>query len=292
LLSVLALTVSYGAAWLWRATPQIVWANGVAVIAGLFLVLAGGGLLKEAQARLTSMTRGERSLSSRLSVMRGTIAEKVALYYPLLDRDYRFVAALSNRTSAAHVLVTYPMFRFFERGAHALSLWPFDRVKPGDVFASHEYHEPPADQRWVLLSRHPGYRVWVNVAVIEPVRAAVVNEADGRVSRLMHPVAVDEIGPDGLIVWRATVPGGGGQPKVLHEHTEALRLDDELTSSACEALDTSPSGQSCSGVVAIARDAIGGYASGQLSVGVELSGDPTGVTLSVARLRRPSASPQ
>ena len=115
--------------------------------AGLFLVLAGGGLLKDMQARAASLTRGERPLAARVAAMRGTIGDKVALFYPTLDKDYRLVAGLSNRTGAAHVLVTYPMFRFFERGAHALSLWPFERVQPGDLFASHEYHTPPPDPR-------------------------------------------------------------------------------------------------------------------------------------------------
>ena len=62
--------------------------------------------------------------------MRGDVAGKVALFYPQLNREYRFIAALSARTDATHVLVTYPLFRFFPRGAHALSLWPFDRVRP------------------------------------------------------------------------------------------------------------------------------------------------------------------
>ena len=153
LLPALALCVSFGAASLWRARPQAIWPNAIAVAAGLFLILAGGGLLKDAQARLASLTRGERALPARLRAMRGGIAGKVALFYPQLDREYRFISALAGRTDAAHVLVTYPLFRFFERGAHALSLWPFDRVRPGDVFASHEYHVPPGDPRWVLLSR-------------------------------------------------------------------------------------------------------------------------------------------
>jgi hypothetical protein len=38
--------------------------------------------------------------------MRGGVAGKVALFYPQLNREYRFIAALSDRTDATHVLVT------------------------------------------------------------------------------------------------------------------------------------------------------------------------------------------
>ena len=112
------------------------------------------------------MTRGDHALPARLAAMRGDIAGKVALFYPQLDVEYRFISALSQRTDATHVLVTYPLFRFFDRGAHALSLWPYNRVRSGDVFASHSYHTPPDDPRWVLLSRHPDNRVWLYVEAI------------------------------------------------------------------------------------------------------------------------------
>jgi hypothetical protein len=293
LLSVLGLAVSFGGAWLWRARPQLVWTNVIAVGGGLFLVLAGGGLLKDMQARVAAMTRGERPLPARVEAMRGTTADKVALFYPLLDKDYRFVSGLAARTDAAHVLVTYPMFRFFERGAHALSLWPFDRVRAGDVFAGHEYHAPPADPRWVLLSRQPGYRVWINVPALEPVTPSVPAGDDGSgVQRILYRPSPAMIDRSGLVVWRATVPDVGSEPALVHDARPGL-LDDSLTSGVCEAPAKGSSVYTCSGVVALRLDSVPGFQEGELTVGVEVDGRSSGVTLSVARpLPAPAAPPQ
>lgn len=281
LLPVLALAASYGAAWLWRARPQFVWANALAVGAGLFLVLAGGGLLKDMQARAASLTRGDRPLAARVAAMRGTIGDKVALFYPTLDKDYRLVAGLSGRTGAAHVLVTYPMFRFFERGAHALSLWPFERVQPGDIFASHEYHTPPPDPRWVLLARQPGYRVWINVTSMEQVSLGPRQEDAGRAAGLRYALPAAAVGSNGLVVWRAESPWNAGLPIVSHSARPGL-VDESLTSSACDTPGAKPVVLTCSGVVVLSADAIAGYRDGlSFDVGSE-KGIPADVTLSVA----------
>ena len=217
LLPALALCVSFGGAWLWRARPQVIWPNVIAVVAGLFLILAGGGLLKDAQARLASLTGGERALPARLRAMRGGIAGKlpcsilswigIPLHFPL-----------AGRTDAAHVLVTYPLFRFFERGAHALSLWPFDRVRPGDVFASHEYHVPPGDPRWVLLSRSPGNRVWLRVSDLRLVSPRRAEPSSGGTTRILYDVEPADLGHDGLVVWQAA----GAEEQPGHRHLRTL----------------------------------------------------------------------
>src|SRR3954469_22551140 len=141
-------------------------------MSGLFLLLAGSGVLKDAQARLAVLTRGDHNVASRMRAMRGTVPEKVAYFYPALYDDYRFISALADRTNASHVLVTSPLFRFFERGAHALSLWPYQLVEAGDVFAAHEWHVPPDDPRWVLLAKGSTHRVWLRVPGLNVVTGA------------------------------------------------------------------------------------------------------------------------
>ena len=282
LLPALALCVSFGAASLWRARPQAIWPNAIAVAAGLFLILAGGGLLKDAQARLASLTGGERALPARLRAMRGGIAGKVALFYPQLDREYRFISALAGRTDAAHVLVTYPLFRFFERGAHALSLWPFDRVRPGDVFASHEYHVPPGDPRWVLLSRTPGNRVWLRVLDLRVVSPRRAEPSSDGTTRILYDVEPADLGDDGLVVWQAA-GAGNSRATAIFEHFDGTSLDPSLVSTACETPSADRVGFRCSGIVALDGAALARYRTGQIAVGVETDADPARVTLTVAQ---------
>ena len=59
---------------------------------GLFLLLAGGGLLKDAQSRIAAMLAANGRSGARRSDARHD-RDKVALFYPLLDMDYRFVSA-------------------------------------------------------------------------------------------------------------------------------------------------------------------------------------------------------
>jgi hypothetical protein len=284
LLPVLALSASFGAASLWQMRPRAIWPNAVAVLAGLFLVLAGGGLLKDAQARLASLTRGDRALPARLVAMRGGVPAKVALFYPQLDGDYRFIAALSEHTDAAHVLVTYPLFRFFARGAHALSLWPYERVQPGDVFAGHEYHAPPDDPRWVLLSRNPPHRVWLRVAGLShvPPRTAAA-PAGGRARRVLYDVQAADFGEEGFVVWQAAVAGGRGLGTAVFEHSGEVVLDPALVSTTCEPPERGRAEYRCSGIVALGRGTIARYRPGQLAVGLETEGDPADVTVTIAR---------
>ena len=109
---------------------------------------------------------GARALPARLAAMRGADPDKVALFYPqlgsrlLVDRCAS-PAGPTRRTCSSLIR----SFDSSSAGAHALSLWPYERVRPGDVFAGHEYHVPPGDPRWVLLvARLPPNRVWLRVA--------------------------------------------------------------------------------------------------------------------------------
>jgi hypothetical protein len=293
LLPVLALCASFGAAWLWRLRPQAIWPNVVAVVAGLFLVLAGGGLLKDAQAKLASLTRGDRALAARLSAMRGGVADKVTRFYPQLEGDYRFIAALSERTDAAHVLITYPLFRFFARGAHALSLWPYERVQPGDVFSGHEYHAPPDDPRWVLLSRNPPHRVWLRVAGLNQVTERNAEASPGgRPKRVLYDVQRADLGEGGFVVWQATVREGRGQGRAIVEPSEDLVLDPALSSTTCEAPEGGRIEYRCSGIVALAPGTLARYRAGQLAVGLETDADAADVTLTVARPLREPGEPR
>ena len=159
------LTASFGAAWLWRARPQLLWPNAIA---------AGGGAVSDPRRRRSAqgcagpdrvVFGGHRGDAGAAGAPRGDARRRCRTRSRSSIRSWIATTgsspALAGRTDAAHVLVTYPLFRFFERGAHALSLWPYERVQPGDVFASHEYHAPPDDPRWVLVARLPPNRVWL-----------------------------------------------------------------------------------------------------------------------------------
>ena len=285
LLPVLALTASFGAAWLWRARPQMLWPNAIAAGAGLFLILAGSGLLKDAQARIASIsagTTGARALPARLAAMRGAVPDKVALFYPQWDsRDYRSTRRACRPTDAAHVLVTFPLFRFFERGAHALSLWPYERVQTGDVFASHEYHAPPDDPRWVLVARLPPNRVWLRVAGLRQVTTRPSQSSTATTRRVLYEVEPGDIGSSGLVGWQATIAAAAGEGRAVVEAAGGLVVDPSLTSTVCESAREGLAYR-CSGVVAIDVAARAGYRAGQLAVGVETDAQPADVTLMVA----------
>ena len=284
LLPVLALTASFGAAWLWRARPQILWPNAIAAGAGLFLILAGGGLLKDAQARIASFSAGPagaHALPARLAAMRGGVPDKVALFYPQWDRDYRLIAGLAGRTDAAHVLVTYPLFRFFERGAHALSLWPYERVRTGDVFAGHEYHAPPDDPRWLLVARLPPNRVWLRVDGLRRVTTRAGQSSNATTRRVLYDVEPGDIGSSGLVGWQVTITPAAGQSRALVEATGSLAVEASLTSTVCESVRDGLSYR-CSGVAAIDVAGRDGYRTGQLMVGVETDAQSADVTLMVA----------
>ena len=87
--------------------------------------------------------------------MSGSPADRVVTYFPQFNPEYVYLSALSARTGATHVLATWPIFRLFPRGAHALSLWPYEQVRTGDVFCGHEWHRPPAMQPWLLVAKFP-----------------------------------------------------------------------------------------------------------------------------------------
>jgi hypothetical protein len=164
-------------------------------------------------------------------------------------------------------------------------------VRPGDVFASHSYHTPPADSRWVLLSRHPDNRVWLRVADFRRV-TVTSGAADDGTSRWLAPVSAQDLGAAGLIVWRATSDGAAGRASAVLEHADGLALDPVLTSTACEAVPQGRTGFSCSGIAAVRPDAVAGYGEGDLRVGVETDGHPGDVTLTFAQLQPPGAPPR
>jgi hypothetical protein len=282
-LPVVALCATFGAQRMWTWRPAVIWRNGVALLAGLFLILAGGSVLKDAQARLASLTGGERPLRARLEAARGGTAEKVARFYPGLAADYTFVAALAERTAATHVLVTSPLFRFFPRGSHALSFWPYEVVQPGDVFAAHESHRPPPDPRWVLLWRGPVHRVWLRAAAMRLVtpRTATAPDTGPGTRRLLYDVEPGDTGADGLVVWHADIRGGSASDAAVFEAgPDAPAIDRALTSTICEPAVGVPEATSCSGIVALARP--GSLRPGDLRVGVATTAQPAAVSLSVA----------
>lgn len=288
LLPVIALAVSFGVARLWRLPPPVLWRNGLALVAGLFLVLAGSGLLKDGQARLSAL----KGIGARLTAMRGGVADKVAQFYPQLEQDFRFLSSLSERTAATHVLVTYPLFRFFDRGAHALSLWPYELVRPGDVFAAHEWHTPPADPRWVFLARHGRHRIWLRVGELEAAKPRMDEIAGGDVHRVLVDVRPEDIGEEGFVVWRATVPRQPEMSAGIFEASPDLRLDPVLVSTVCEEAAEGTAGLECSGIVGLERDAVASYRRGMLAVGVATDANPGSITLKVARPLRPRGAPR
>ena len=288
LLPVVAMAVSFGAGRLWRTRPAVVWANAVALVASLFLVLAGGGLLKETQARLASL----RGLNTRLAAIRGGVPDKVARFYPQFEQDYRFLSALSERTAAAHVLVTYPLFRFFERGAHALSLWPYELVRPGDVFAGHEWHAPPADRRWLFLARHGRNRIWLRANELGTVTPRVAEMAGSGVRRVLYDVGPDDLGAEEFIVWRGSVPRESEMTAAIFEASPDLKIDPTLVSTICEPARDGAAALECSGIVALDRGSVASYRQGMLAVGLATDVEPGLVTLTVARPLRARGGPQ
>ena len=283
ILPTLGLTASFGASRLWTLPPRLLWTNAVALMGGLFLVLSGGGLMKDAQARIASLTK-ERPLSARLHAMRGSPADKIAFFYPQLDHDYQFMSALAARTNAPHVLVTSPLFRFFDRGSHALSLWPYELVQPGDLFAAHEWHAPPPDPRWVLVMRGTTHRIWLRVPEMHdaPDRSDVEE-------RKVHHLEPEEFGESGFVAWRATVRGGGASTKAI-DPADGLGVDRSVTSSACEAAVREPDVTVCSGIIALTPEGLRTYRGGNVVVGVTTDAPSNAVTLSVAQPLRALAA--
>ena len=214
ILPAIALCATAGAARLSRLRPRNFWLNGVTVAAVVFVVLAGSGLLKATQATIGSVAGGDRPLHKRLAAMRGSVPDKVALFYPQLEPDYRFMSALAQLTDAAHVLVTSPLFRFFERGAHALSRWPYEQVEPGDLFAAHEWLVPPDDPRWVLVHRGTT-AAWLRVPGLRGCHGA--SPAGSRPRRKLRSAARDLRGPT------AGLWGAGRHGLASHDHRDHER---------------------------------------------------------------------
>ena len=214
LLPALALAVSFGGAWLWRARPQLDLDQRDRSGWRTFPVLAGGGLLKDAQATIASMTRGERALPARSKAMRGAIGRqsrallssprsRITASFPAL------AAAPMRRTCSSPTRCSASSSAAPTRSASGRSIG----FGAGDVFAGHEYHAPPADPRWVLLSRSPAIasgstaRRWnFGDAVSSP------REPAAAVARriLYRRGARDDLGDSGLVVWRAAGAGNAG----------------------------------------------------------------------------------
>ena len=236
-LPVVAIVATYGALYAYRLRPSIVWQSGIALFAGLFLVLAGGGLLKELQARVKAVT-GPGGAAARLQAIAGGPDARIDFFYPQHAPDYRYVRALAEHTRARHVLVTSPMFRFFRNGAHALSLWPYDQVAPGDVFVAHEWHRPPDVPGWTFVQQGRGHRIWVfdpsigDTAMRAATPAAAGQSAAGpdptgaRVVEFDVP-AKDLVGR-GYVVWEAELPPGSKPPDVTYR-ASSVRLDPVTT---------------------------------------------------------------
>jgi len=201
---------------------------------------------------------------------------------------------LSARTGAAHVLVTYPMFRFFERGAHALSLWPFEQVRAGDVFAGHEYHTPPGDPLWILLSRAPGTRVWLRVSELHSVQPRIV--AANGTSRILYDVRSQDVADGGFVVWQATTDAPAVEGKAVFEAAADAGIDPALVSTACDPPARNRAGLRCSGIVGVRDDGDGKPADDRLvglAVGLETAANPADVRLTVARVHpAPGVPPQ
>jgi hypothetical protein len=290
ILPLVALCASYGAATLWHLRPRFVFANGVTVLAGLFLLLSAGGMLKEMQSRIAAMSRGPSALPLRLDAMRGTVADKVARFYGHLNDDYRFIAELSERTGAAHVLVTTPLFRFLERGAHGMSRWPFELIRPGDIFATHEWLMPPPDERWTLVYRGSTHKVWVLVAEWQPVEATRVlrnptagREGAGEVTQALYAVRPSDVSDGGYVVWRATLPGDSGNGAATFTSAGPLSFGSPPPSTACEQPNGRAGAYRCSGIVTLSGDSSRRLQTGQLEVGATTDASRDGVTLALGR---------
>jgi hypothetical protein len=160
-------------------------------------------------------------------------------------------------------------------------------VQAGDVFGSHEYHAPPDDPRWVLLSSTPGHRVWLRVAELRPIAGRALQEAAGS-SRVLYAVQPADIGAEGFVVWQATMKAGNGPLTAVFDAREGLALDPPLVSTVCEPPSRLRAAMQCSGIVALTAGAAASYRAGELAVGFQTEGDPSGVMLAIAR---PLASP-
>jgi len=161
ILPVIAIVGTYGAQAAWRLKPSILSQTVVALWAGLFLVLAGGSLLRELQARAEDMTSGSRRIQARIDAIRRGPDARIELFYPQYAADYHAVRELAERTHAEHVIVTSPMYRFFSNGAHPLGVWPYDRTRPGDLFVAHEGRPPASMSGWTFVRKLERHRVWV-----------------------------------------------------------------------------------------------------------------------------------
>ena len=249
-LPIAALAAVYGARASWRLRPALLWQSGVALFAGLFLLLTGSGLLKDVQRRAAGLSGGERPLGARLQAMRGGAEARIALFYPQYDADYRLVRTLAERTHAEHVLVTSPMYRFFANGAHPWGVWPYDLLKAGDVFAGHESQRPPLMPGWVLVRQGRGHRVWVFDPSLRERSFSIAGPGPhgvGTSASAFLDVPLDEIRRRGYVLWQTELEPGSADAAVGYE-PDGMRLG-PVSSTAGETLDDGTT--SLSGLIAL-----------------------------------------
>jgi hypothetical protein len=275
-----AIVASFGARRLWHARPAFFWRNALAIALGLFLLLSGGSILKEAQGRLRSLSEGDRALSARLHAMAGDTREKIAVFYRDSVPEFEFLDALSRRTGATHVLVTWPLFRFFPNGAHALSLWRYDQVRDGDVFSGHEWHRPPRNAEWVLVQRTAKHRAWlfgqaseVGLAALdmpsEESRDGATTAGSAAGTSWWYRVTPDDLRAGGYLAWEAVVASGMGDESVRATYTMAAtdRLDLAATSTVADDDARTDGTKRVSGIVSLRADAA--LSKGELRIGAD-----------------------
>ena len=182
----------------------------MALAGGLFLVLAGGSVLKETQSRVASLTGGDRPLRVRIAAARSDTSAKVAVFYAQprvrLCVPRRALGAHRGRARVGHLAVV-PVL---SEGIARAELLAVPTVQAGDVFAAHEWHRPPEDSRWVLLWRGAVHRVWVRAASVRDVTPRVAPGSRPGTRRFLYDVLPADTGADGLIVWQADIRARSG----------------------------------------------------------------------------------
>jgi hypothetical protein len=233
-LPILGIVAAYGGSRAWVLRPQRVWQSTVATFAGLFLILAGGGLLKDLQARGKALT-GPDGLAARLEAIRGGPDPRIDFFFRQDAPDYHYVRALAARTRARHVLASSPIYRFFENGVYTMNLWPHGQITPGDLFVSHhEWHRPPDAPGWVFVHQGPSHRVWVFDPQIRETPAGAFRGASPNTDGAMpistgeFDVAGDDLMRRGYVLWEAEIDAGSAPPDVAYE-ASGMRLEPTTT---------------------------------------------------------------
>ena len=259
----------------------------LAVLLGTFVVLSGGGLLKDAQARLKAMVGGPAAVLTRLGMMPQGPPDRPAFFFPRYAEVYRYVSTLARRTGAQHVFSTSPLFRFYANGVFTLFDWPDGLSHAGDVFAGHDGHRPDDAEAWVLVAAPGWHRVWLREQLQDmPIPSPEATSQPGAAGATDLMI---ETGPfdfdNGVVAWQVTMAGvpPALQVVAVFDTSDPQSIDAELSSTTVEA-DPTQLWTRYSGVVVLKP---GLYRpSGTIRVGIRASGPP-GQIVAFKLSRRP-----